>query len=423
MQTYVRKKQTVAKKEFTMERVVVLHPLMKHVHRLSVQIGPRGTGTAEEKTAAEWITKQFRAMGLKASVHEFRTVGSFSYVQLVFFGGMLAAFWLGFAVPWVGFALSIALLIFYILDVETRFSFAPYFARRTSQNIRAWSETADGFSAKSEVETVVITAHYDSSRAALNFHPKMVKNFRQSFFFVFASLVAITFFLLLRSLPGLQHLNGWFVGLSVPFVIYLFAVVALLLHREIFCQYTPGANDNASGVAVMLGLASRLKKQPIPGLRVEFVATGAEEAGTFGCLELIRTSGIENKLFINLDNLGSGNLFAAAAEGILGRYHADAQTLAQLEQVKDRDPSLPVKIREYRLLTTDATPILARGGRAVSIMACAEDGSLPNWHWVTDTATHVEAQNLRLAEEWVYRFLEEKGRVVHQQEEAAQIAR
>ncbi len=398
-----------------------MHPLMKHVHRLSVQIGPRGSGTEQEARAAAWLVQKFKTLGYHVSVNEFKTVGSFSYVQLLFFGGILAAFGLSFVQPLLAALLALLLLALYILDVETRFSLAPFAAKQTSQNIRAWfEEDATSYIRETANEerpdSIVIMAHYDSSRAALNFHPKMVKGFRSSFFLVFASLTAITFFLVLRSIPVFSPWEAGLVWASVPFAVYLGIVMLMLAHRELFCSYTPGANDNASGVAVLLGIAARLKKHPVPGLNVEFVATGAEEAGTFGCLEYIKQYGLEGKTFINLDNLGKGRLFAAEAEGILRHYAADPELLAQVRSVVKYAPALPVETRPYRLLTTDATPILTRGGRAVSIMACDDDGLLPNWHWVTDTAAHVEPQNLKLAEELVYRILQERGRVFHDTE-------
>jgi hypothetical protein len=39
-------------------------------------------------------------------------------------------------------------------------------------------------------------------------------------------------------------------------------------------------------------------------------------------------------------------------------------------------------------LTYDATPILARGGRALTLIA--HDGSIPNYHWPTDTPRNID---------------------------------
>ena len=44
----------------------------------------------------------------------------------------------------------------------------------------------------------------------------------------------------------------------------------------------PGANDNLSGVGVVLALAERLGDQPVEGLRVLLVSTGSEESFSEG---------------------------------------------------------------------------------------------------------------------------------------------
>lgn len=391
-----------------------MHPLLKHVHRLSVIIGPRGSGTAQEAAAGQWIHRQFKQLGYNSAVNSFRTVGTFSIIQAIFFGSMLAALALSFIWPWPAALLQILLLTGYILDVETRFSIAPLLARRQSQNIRAWHEQQD----KTSKDTVVIMAHYDSSRAALNFHPKMVKGFRRSFLLLFAALAGITFFTFLRAIPGFSSYHTAFTWVSLLLGGYILVVLLLLAHRELFCRYTPGANDNASGIAVMLGIATRLKRAPIPGVRVEFLATGAEEAGTFGILEYIKTYSLTNKVFINLDNLGRGQLFVTTAEGIIGTYPACPKLLALVEEAAAADPPLAVNRKPYRLLTTDATGIMARGGRAISVMACDAQGNLPNWHWTTDTIENVDAANLKTAEELVCRILQRMGGALHEQEAA-----
>ena len=43
-------------------------------------------------------------------------------------------------------------------------------------------------------------------------------------------------------------------------------------------QVVPGANDNLSGVAVLLSLAASLRDEPIPGVRVILLSAGSEES-------------------------------------------------------------------------------------------------------------------------------------------------
>ena len=58
-----------------------------------------------------------------------------------------------------------------------------------------------------------------------------------------------------------------------------------------------------------------------------------------------------------------------------------------------------VKGRDYKGLSTDATPALARRFKAMSIMAFDVNGRLPNWHWGTDTSDNVARENIEHAVE------------------------
>jgi Zn-dependent M28 family amino/carboxypeptidase len=69
----------------------------------------------------------------------------------------------------------------------------------------------------------------------------------------------------------------------------------------------PGADDNASGVAVVLAVARDLAaRRDVPG-RVVFVLTGAEELGLFGARAYVATPTVplaDTRVDINLDMVG-----------------------------------------------------------------------------------------------------------------------
>jgi hypothetical protein len=77
-------------------------------------------------------------------------------------------------------------------------------------------------------------------------------------------------------------------------------------------QYFPGANDNASGVGVMLEVARILaSRQQQPKCNILFAAWTSEEEGLYGSrwfTENTPTSGI--KAVINLDTVGNGDVHA-----------------------------------------------------------------------------------------------------------------
>jgi len=200
----------------------------------------------------------------------------------------------------------------------------------------------------------------------------------------------------MATLAGLK-LPG-FLWLSLPFALYLLFTVILLIHREIWGVHVPGGNDNASGVAVMLDSFIHLADNLPIGAEVWAVATGCEEAGTVGMLRFLEEYGeaIKDDYIINLDNLGIGNVKYITGEGLFTALQSD-RDLVLAAAACGREKFLDIGPHVYKSLTTDATPALVRGYKAMSIMAFTEDGLLPNWHWPTDLAEFVEPKNLATA--------------------------
>lgn len=69
----------------------------------------------------------------------------------------------------------------------------------------------------------------------------------------------------------------------------------------------PGADDNASGVAVILLLAKQLKRKDSKNYNYIFLFSGAHEIGLYGAkalLDNLQKSGIKAKLIINIDMVG-----------------------------------------------------------------------------------------------------------------------
>lgn len=129
-----------------------------------------------------------------------------------------------------------------------------------------------------------------------------------------------------------------------------------------------------------------------------FVATGAEEAGTWGMRAFLEAYSAELKgaYIINLDNIGTGTLHWVTREGMTRRYRSDRRLVSAARAVSRQDQIL-VKGSEYKGLSTDATPALARGFKAMSVMAFDINGRLPNWHWHTDTSENVQPENIENA--------------------------
>jgi len=78
----------------------------------------------------------------------------------------------------------------------------------------------------------------------------------------------------------------------------------------------PGANDNASAVAVMMGVAKALVVNKIPLKRsVMFIAFGSEEQAVVGSKAYIEhpVMPLDKSILLNMDGVGIGNSIAASA--------------------------------------------------------------------------------------------------------------
>src|SRR5690606_19114705 len=73
--------------------------------------------------------------------------------------------------------------------------------------------------------------------------------------------------------------------------------------------FFPGANDNASGVSMVLNLARYYKAHP-PRHKTVFIFFAGEEAGLLGSAHLVKSGLLDLKkirFLINLDLLGTGD--------------------------------------------------------------------------------------------------------------------
>lgn len=155
----------------------------------------------------------------------------------------------------------------------------------------------------------------------------------------------------------------------------------------------PGANDNLSGVAVLLGLARRLRDHPVRGLRVLLVSVGSEESfsegmaawGTrhFGELERDET------WVIAVDSVGSPTLCAPISEGFLRPYDYDP---ALRRHAVEAAGAHGIDIQaDFRFsFATDAQIARHAGYRSMMLGSVDELRSPSNYHWPTDTADNVD---------------------------------
>jgi hypothetical protein len=155
----------------------------------------------------------------------------------------------------------------------------------------------------------------------------------------------------------------------------------------------PGANDNLSGVAVLVALAEALRERPVRGLRVELVSAGAEEALQEGIRGYAgrRFADLppDRTWFVNVDTVGSGRLVLLEGEGTL-RMHDYDEAFKDLVAGCAADEDIPV-LRGLRSHNSTDSAVPNRYGYPVATLVSVDHQKLiPHYHLDSDTPEHVD---------------------------------
>jgi hypothetical protein len=368
-----------------------------YLERLTRQLH-RGSGTAAEMAAANRLRDWLRGMGYTVVLQPFQTprdtlyMGPFMVMVLHLVAFLLARHHPVWALLLCGGA--IAPLNGELVGSD-RLDLDWLLRRHPSQNVVAQTNPS-----LASDRTIVVSAHYDSQRASLLFHPQFVRFLQPYFMLVYTALVTIPIGIaLVWGLPG-RLWPSWLLSVAA---LILGGSALLLLYCRLTGYHNNGANDNGSGVAVLLSLAERLAHRRHHRTRLIFLCTGAEEVGMRGMKAFVRRMRLDpaTTTFINLDNLGAGTLHYLVGEGML-IYHRYSTALIDRIVALARGGQRPVNARRNLLLPTDGLVPARAGYQTITLIAFDDAGQLPHYHWHTDTLVHVEPAFLKFVESFVF---------------------
>jgi len=125
-----------------------------------------------------------------------------------------------------------------------------------------------------------------------------------------------------------QNIIGFFKGSIYPDSFIVFSAHYDHLGQMGSQVYFPGANDNASGCAMLLNLAKYYSEHP-PKYSIAFIAFGAEEAGLVGSKYYVEHPLFplkQIKFLVNLDLLGTGDEGITVVNGSVFKNEFDILT-------------------------------------------------------------------------------------------------
>jgi hypothetical protein len=369
-----------------------------YAFHLARKIGPRGSATENEKLAAQFVRAEMVRFGIPFDWQSFRSPTSawrpFSYIMGT---AVFAAIIAPLANPFTGVIAALLLLLglwLMIRELNLRDTpLRPLLPQGKSQNVIARLAPTQAIKRR-----VVLVGHLDSHRTPY-FHQTTERQHLFSLILILAFVGLPLNALLFLLLAFTEWVWPYFVAMPV-ILLHLSGVVITLQVDS--TPYSPGANDNASSVGVMLTMAEWLAERPLRHTELWFLFSGCEEVGCYGMRAFLDEYGDQlgqDACFIDFEMMAQGIPGVLQKEGILTQYDYDPELIKLAEEAAEAvwRPAFRKTGGAYgeSVVTTQ------RGFRSVTLNAVLpETGEPVAWHRPDDDMRVVDRETLGFVVAW-----------------------
>ncbi len=362
---------------------------------LARSIGPRLTGTGKERRAATYVIERLRGLGITAGLLPVKTPPSLIPIYVTIFAVI------ALAVPVVAISRYLGLLVsilgagLLLLELINQPLLSDLFATRRSHNVLGIVPATMNDEIGEPARRTILTAHLDTGRSGLLWHPILVRSFRMGVLAVLGCALLVPILLLIYTIR--QSTWVWIVSWFA--MALLLAAAILMVESEWRGVPLVGANDNASGVAALLAVAASLEQSHPTHVETWFLFTTGQDAGMVGMKRFLDENRFDPDMtyFINIDHVGSGRIHYTRSEGLVRSRPSSPPLIRLISDISSHHPEWNVTSEVHRVLPTDQSAALSRGYQAITIFALDQETMLPNWHQSTDTAESVNAATVRIA--------------------------
>ena len=371
---------------------------MDHIAYLSQEIGPRPAGTEEEQQAALYITERLQKDAhLSAQIEDFTCNSNALMTPIICYGVAIVAVLLGIILPVIAIpatVLALAAAGIAISEVLDHPILSQAFTKGVSQNIVAkYEPTQSSDAAGSRRRKVIVVANYDSGKVRRETAGVFVRALRPLRYGALGGMVVAAVFILLRGVVLSEGAASLVLAVLAGVCLIPSAVLLVFALLEKFGPFTEAANDNASGVAVMLEVARRLGNGEVSADAP--IATGED-------VSFVSEKREPSSISDNLVQLKDGPIVAdtaqqrketmaaltGAPEGPLAEVAAKAAELnekhAQEEAAADARAAYEERVRarhEAEAAAAEAARIAeAQAASAAAAAAASRPASVPDWY-------------------------------------------
>lgn len=354
----------------------------------------RGSASAGEREAAEWIAARLREEGLEPSVDDHPAHGGYWWPLGV---ACAVAGVAGLAAGRGGRrrrALAALAAGASAAAVWDDLVIWRHWTRRLAgRRRRTWNVVAEAGD-RDAARTLVVVAHHDAAHAGAIFDPRLPDAIDEVAPWVFQKLdTSPPLMWLVFGGPVLVAAGAATGARRTRRIGTLVSLISAAAFADIgLRKVVPGANDNLTGVAVVLALARRLREDPLTGLRVLLVSTGSEESFEEGMQGFARDwwprLPRETTQVLVVDTVGSPELTLPEREGMLRFYRYDDELKDTVERAA-REAGVTIRRGLKFSFGSDAL-IAVRDGYRTAMMGSVNHRKEPaNYHWPTDHADNV----------------------------------
>jgi hypothetical protein len=380
---------------------------MDHIRHLAGTLGTRGSTTPKEREAADYAAETLRRAGLEPSIQAFQSAKSGWYPSALFAGLMLVSFlvfW--FAGGW-GAVAALLIATAALLSILRELAFRSNPIRWILPKGRSQNVVARIAASGEARQRVFLMGHLDSHRTPLAFSSD---GWLRLFGLLVPMGLAASVALILIFLGAAVSTATFWRPISIPFALAMLGLLLITLQADL-TRYTAGANDNASGAAVVLAIGERLARQPLHHTDVWVVLSGCEEVGCYGAEAFAQsqTDRSPNTAWFTLDTLGSrgGSPCYLSQERFLLTARSDPRLIEIADSIAQRRPELGARAHAgFAGAYTESAIGAKYGFRVLTLISLTPDGRPTEWHRPTDVVDRLDPSSVEACEAFTLEFLQ-----------------
>jgi Peptidase family M28 len=371
----------------------------------------RIAGTSDESAAATYLANRLGELGREAQLEAFKVRPNAAAVYALHAVLAIIASLLSVTSPLAAFVLALVVTASIVADLGGATpSLRSMTSLRQSHNVLS-RETS------SKPGTLVIVSRYDTGKTGALFSKhatELIGTGRQLMRQRVGALrLLVAAILCICACAAIRLFLGASLALSaVQFVSTVVLILGVALAADYaFSEPTPGANNNASGVAEALALAQRYANS-LAHFDLWVLLTGADEGLVGGTKSFLKSHkrelNPENTVFLDIGPTGIGSVRYTAREGPLLSLNYHPQLLAICEAVAQTATTTTYAHSHGLRLNTWSPGYLARTkGYAAASVSCRDElNRIPYSHRIDDTLDKLHTQSLNQAHSFLAQLVE-----------------